>query len=70
LEVSFVVVVAYYTNLLFRVPLTFIDDKDDYMHYAYGFCSVVIMAASVECQWWYPGQIFILKHILSCTQSY
>jgi len=42
LEVSYVVVLAYYTNLLFRVPLTFTDDKYDYMHYAYGFCNVVI----------------------------
>lgn len=70
LEVSCVVFVAHYTYLLFRVPLTFTDDKYDYMHYAYGFCNVVIMAASVECQWWYPGQIFILKHSLQCTQSF
>jgi len=51
LEVSCVVVVAYYTNLLFRVPLTFTDDKYDFVYYAHGFCIVVIMAASMECQW-------------------
>jgi len=50
LEVLCVVVVAHYMNLLFRVPLTFTDGKYDCMHYAYGFCNVVIMAASVECQ--------------------
>lgn len=44
LEVSCVLVVVYYTDLLFRAPLTFTDNKYDYMHYAYGFCNVEIMA--------------------------